>query len=58
MELHLELEHDSTVPLYRQLYEQIRNLILDGAIEPGTKLPPSRHVAQSHRELAGLHALD
>ena len=48
MELHLELEHDSTVPLYRQLYEQIRNLILDGAIEPGTKLPPSRHVAQSH----------
>ena len=48
MNILLTLEHDSSIPLYRQIYVQIRDMILDGEIEPRSKLPPSRHVAASH----------
>jgi GntR family transcriptional regulator / MocR family aminotransferase len=32
-------------PAYRQLYEQIREAILSGQLEAGTRLPASRHLA-------------
>jgi GntR family transcriptional regulator/MocR family aminotransferase len=48
VELPLELDPDSSVPLYRQIYDQIRIMILDGRIQPGSKLPPSRTIATFH----------
>jgi GntR family transcriptional regulator/MocR family aminotransferase len=42
MDLPLVLDQDSQAPLYRQLYEQLRAMILDGRIQPEFKLPPSR----------------
>ena len=35
-------------PLYQQLAEGIAQQILDGAIRPGTKLPPQREAARQH----------
>ena len=35
-------------PLYRQLYDQLRELILDGRLPPGTRLPSSRVVVADH----------
>jgi GntR family transcriptional regulator/MocR family aminotransferase len=49
VELSLVLDPDSPIPLYRQLYEQVRVMILDGRIEPGFKLPPSRRIAADHQ---------
>ena len=34
----IELDHSSPVPLYHQISEPIKNLILDGTIPPGAKL--------------------
>jgi len=48
VELSLKLDANSPVPLYRQVYDQIRAMILDGRIEPGSRLPPSRKVAEDH----------
>ncbi|MGB3717691.1 MAG: PLP-dependent aminotransferase family protein [Candidatus Promineifilaceae bacterium] len=45
----LVLDPDSPVPLYRQLYDQLRIMILDGRIEPGFRLPPSRRIAADHQ---------
>lgn len=36
------LSSDNSQPLHRQLYQQVRALILSGKLPPGTKLPPSR----------------
>jgi GntR family transcriptional regulator/MocR family aminotransferase len=33
------------VPLYRQLYEQLRDAVLDGRLEPGHRLPATRVLA-------------
>lgn len=38
----LKLHPYDSVPLYRQLYEQLRNIILNGQLAPGTKLPSTR----------------
>ncbi len=38
----LKLHPYDSVPLYRQLYEQLRNIILNGQLPPGTKLPSTR----------------
>ena len=35
-------------PLYRQLYDQLRELILAGRLPPGTRLPSSRELAADH----------
>lgn len=41
----LKLVYDSKMPIYIQLKEQIRHLILSGSLKPGTKLPPVRQLA-------------
>ena len=51
MDLTPVLHHDSDVPLYRQLFEQIAVKIRTGGIEWGERLPPTR-------ELAGLLGLN
>ncbi len=33
-------------PLYRQLYEAVRRAVLEGKLPPGTRLPPSRTLAE------------
>jgi 2-aminoadipate transaminase len=57
------LHRASIVPIYRQIYERLREQILTGALPEGTRLPPERALAQrlevnrstvvrSYRELA------
>jgi GntR family transcriptional regulator / MocR family aminotransferase len=41
----LGLERTSSVPLYRQLYEGLREAILSGRLRPGTRLPSTRVLA-------------
>ena len=42
----LVLSHDADgAPLYRQLYDQLRDLILSGRLPPGTRLPATRALA-------------
>ena len=36
------IDRDADVPLYRQLYQQVRGLILDGTLSAGTRLPSTR----------------
>jgi len=40
-----ELDYRSDAPLYRQLYEQIRDFVRSGRLEAGEKLPPTRNLA-------------
>src|SRR5258708_14138845 len=46
LSLRLELEQKSAVPLFRQLYGSVRAAILAGRLEGGTRLPPTRQLAQ------------
>jgi len=61
--LELHIDRRRPVPLWRQIYEQLRERILTGSLPPGTLLPPERHLAaslgvnratvvQAYRELA------
>jgi 2-aminoadipate transaminase len=45
-ELSLELDRGSIVPIYRQIYERLREQILAGALPEGTRLPPERTLAE------------
>ncbi len=51
MDWHLQLNSESGVPLYRQLYDQISELVRSGDLAPGDRLPATR-------ELAGLLGLN
>jgi GntR family transcriptional regulator len=42
------LKPHSGVPLYRQLYEQVRRLVASGQLAPGTELPSIRELAVTH----------
>ncbi len=42
--LHVDLESD--VPVYRQIVEAIRGALVDGRLEPGRRLPPTRELAR------------
>ena len=42
----LLLDESAPVPLYQQVYQQIRELILQGELRPGRRLPPSRVLAR------------
>ncbi len=48
MNLLLHLDESAPVPLYQQVYEQIRGRILQGQFPPGTRLPSSRDLAQAY----------
>ncbi len=58
------LDRDSIVPLYRQIYEHLREAILAGTLPESTRLPPERTMAErlavnrstivhAYRELVG-----
>jgi GntR family transcriptional regulator / MocR family aminotransferase len=44
-ELFVELDPSRDRPLFRQLYDSIRNAVLEGRLAPGSGLPPSRGLA-------------
>lgn len=44
--LHLEVDPSSGEPMYRQLYEQLRQQILDGVLMAGMPLPSTRDLAR------------
>ena len=48
-----EIRRDSSIPLYRQLAEQLRALIAKGQLTPGTRLPASRELAK-HLQISRL----
>lgn len=43
----LTLDKNDALPLYEQLYRQLRARILDGRLPSGEKLPPSRQLARA-----------
>jgi DNA-binding transcriptional MocR family regulator len=45
-EFSLDLDRGSIVPIYRQIYERLREQILAGALPEGTRLPPERALAE------------
>jgi GntR family transcriptional regulator/MocR family aminotransferase len=47
MELPIELDASSNVPLHRQLYERLRGAILSAQVAPGTRLPSTRSLAEA-----------
>jgi GntR family transcriptional regulator/MocR family aminotransferase len=47
MDFTIALDHHSTLPLHRQLYEELRRLILAGRLVPGQRLPSTRVLARS-----------
>lgn len=42
----LMIDEESDVPIYRQIYETIRQAILNGKLQPKTQLPPTRLLAK------------
>lgn len=44
-EVAVELDRGSVVPIYRQIYERLREGILAGSLPEGTRLPPERSLA-------------
>jgi DNA-binding transcriptional MocR family regulator len=40
------VDRDSIVPIYRQIYERLREQILAGALPEGARLPPERSLAE------------
>jgi DNA-binding transcriptional MocR family regulator len=42
----IDLDRASVVPIYRQIYERLREQILAGALPEGTRLPPERALAE------------
>lgn len=49
MALELHLDPGGPVPLYQQVYQQIREQILQGVLGPGQRLPSSRTLANCYR---------
>lgn len=45
VDVFVELDESDDVPLYRQLYEGVREAILTGRIAPGTRIPSTRDLA-------------
>jgi DNA-binding transcriptional MocR family regulator len=43
----IDLDPQSSTPLYRQLHEKIRSAIADGKMARGERIPPTRELAQS-----------
>ena len=47
MDINFQLETDSPMAIYWQIYEKLRDLILSGDIQTGTKLPSSRRISMN-----------
>jgi GntR family transcriptional regulator/MocR family aminotransferase len=47
MDLPIELDAGSSVPLHRQLSDGLRAAIVEGRVTPGTRLPSTRALAES-----------
>jgi len=47
MELTLQLEAESELPLHQQIYDQLRDAILSGQLRSHQRLPASRYLAQT-----------
>lgn len=47
IDLPISLKKRSRIPLSQQLYEEIRRLVLEGVLEPGSPMPSSRALASS-----------
>jgi len=45
-EILIQIDNDISVPLYRQIYEQLRHAIITGLLQHQTALPPSRVLAE------------
>ena len=45
MTLHLPLDRSAGVPIYRQVYDGLRQAILDGRLRPGQRIPSTRGLA-------------
>ena len=43
--LHLPLDRDVDVPLFRQIYDGLRGAILEGRLRPGQRIPSTRSLA-------------
>ncbi|MCB0036296.1 MAG: PLP-dependent aminotransferase family protein, partial [Anaerolineales bacterium] len=46
IKMNITINPHSTTPLYRQIYQQIREQILTGQLHPGRRLPSSRQLAE------------
>lgn len=44
----LNLDRESTVPLFRQIFGQIKQLIDNNTLEPGFRMPSTRELAERH----------
>jgi GntR family transcriptional regulator len=40
----ISVNYDSTVPVYRQVADSIRSLLVEGVLKPGNLLPPVREL--------------
>jgi GntR family transcriptional regulator / MocR family aminotransferase len=47
MDFAITLDNNSSVPLHQQLYEEIRQAILNGRLLPGGRVPSTRQLAKS-----------
>ena len=45
MSLHLPLDRNVGIPIYRQVYDGLRRAILDGRLRPGQRIPSTRSLA-------------
>ena len=46
MQLPIFLDRGNRVPLQRQMYDAIRQMVLTGGLRPGDRLPASRELAE------------
>ncbi len=44
--MHLQVNPQSSIPLYAQIVEQVRNLILSGTLQPNSALPSVREISE------------
>lgn len=47
LNLHLQIDPHTGVPVYRQVMDQLRHYIASGALPPGSQLPSIRQLAQT-----------
>lgn len=45
--INIQLDRNSGRPLYRQMYDELKRLIIEGELPPGYKMPSSRDIAKS-----------